>query len=520
MSPLLLAALLGGAAPQDSPPPGRPNLLLAIADDWSYGHAGAYGCGWVRTPAFDRVAREGILFTHAYTPNAKCAPSRACLLTGRYSWQLGAACNHVPFFPPEFKTWPEALAAHGYFVGMTGKGWAPGVARDAEGRPRAMTGRPFEARTLAPPAAGIARNDYAGNFLDFLEAVPAGMPWAFWYGALEPHRGYEYGSGAAKGGKKVSEVGRVPGYWPDTEVVRHDLLDYAFEVEHFDRHLGRMLEALERRGLLENTLVVVTSDHGMPFPRVKGQAYDASNRVPLAVLWKKGLRNPGRTVDDYVSFVDLAPTFVEAAGLEWGRTGMAPHAGQSLVVIFRADSGGRLLPGRDQALVGKERHDVGRPNDAGYPIRGIVRDGWLYLCNFEPARWPAGNPETGYLNCDGGPTKTVLLEARRRDPADRFWALCFGKRPPEELYDLGRDPDALENLAGGESHRERRESLRARLFEALKAQEDPRVLGQGDVFEKYPYAGPERGFYERFRRGEKIRVGWVNPSDFEPEPLD
>jgi arylsulfatase A-like enzyme len=224
----------------------RPNILFALADDWSYGHAGAYGCAWVKTPAFDRVARAGVLFTQAYTPTAKCAPSRASILTGRNPWQLKAAANHWCFFPPEFTTYAEALAVSGYEVGMTGKGWAPGVAKDASGRLRQMAGRPFNRRTLEPPAGGIGKNDYAANFEAFLEQVPADRPWCFWYGSTEPHRGYEYGSGAAKGGKRTDQIPRVPGYWPDTERVRQDLLDYAVEVEHFDRHLGRMLEALER----------------------------------------------------------------------------------------------------------------------------------------------------------------------------------------------------------------------------------------------------------------------------------
>ena len=112
----------------------RPNILFAIADDWSFGHAGAYGCKWVSTPAFDRVARDGILFNRAYTPNAKCAPSRAILLTGRYSWQLEEAANHMNRFPAKFGGFVEALEASGYFTGYTGKGWGPGIANDAEGR--------------------------------------------------------------------------------------------------------------------------------------------------------------------------------------------------------------------------------------------------------------------------------------------------------------------------------------------------------------------------------------------------
>ena len=167
---------------------GRPNILLAIADDWSYGHAGAYGAKWVKTPAFDRIARSGLLFTRAYTPNAKCAPSRAIILTGRNSWQLKEAANHIPYFPAEFKGWGEALAENGWFVGHTTKGWGPGVAKDAAGRPRQMTGRAFNDRKAAPPASGIGPSDYAANFEDFLAAAPAGKPWAFWYGAIEPHR--------------------------------------------------------------------------------------------------------------------------------------------------------------------------------------------------------------------------------------------------------------------------------------------------------------------------------------------
>lgn len=501
--------------------PGAPNILMAVADDWSYGHASAYGCSWVKTPAFDRVARQGLLFTHAYTPNAKCAPSRSCMLTGRLPWQLKDAANHVCYFPPEFKTYPEALGEHGYFVGMTQKGWGPGIATNAQGQPRQMVGRPFNARKAPPPAQGILNNDYAANFEDFLNAVPAGKPWCFWYGSVEPHRGYEYGSGAAKGGKRTSDIGRVPGCWPDNEVVRNDLLDYAFEVEHFDRHLGRMLELLEKRGQLENTLVLVTSDNGMPFPHNKGQAYNDANHMPLAVMWKAGIQRPGRTVEDYVSFIDFAPTFLEVAGLSRERAGMAPFAGHSLTDLFRGERVSASAQPRDHLLIGKERTDIGRPNDWGYPIRGIVQGEMLYLHNFEPSRWPGGNPETGYLDCDGGPTKTEVLKARLNPALKRYWDLCFGKRPGEELYDLKRDPDCVENLAGRAERAAQAARLKEQLFSELKAQGDPRMFGQGAIFDQYPYANErERGFYEQYLRGRTPRAGWVNPSDVEPKPLD
>jgi len=131
-----------------SVPAKHPNILFAIADDWGFGHAGAYGCNWVRTPSFDRVARDGILFKRAYTPNAKCAPSRAIILTGRYSWQLEEGANHVLFWPDEFKSFMEAMPDTGYETGYTGKGWGPGDPGTLHGNPRLLTGPRFEGKTL------------------------------------------------------------------------------------------------------------------------------------------------------------------------------------------------------------------------------------------------------------------------------------------------------------------------------------------------------------------------------------
>ena len=500
--------------------PRRPNILFAIADDWGFGHAGAYGATWVKTPAFDRVARAGILFTRAYTPNAKCAPSRAILLTGRNSWQLEEAANHIPFFPAKFKTWAEALRDNGYFTGLTMKGWGPGVANDASGKPREMVGRPFNARKLKPQASGIGNNDYAGNFEDFLKTAPKDAPWSFWYGAVEPHREYEYGSGVAKGGKRLTDLPRVPSFWPDNEIVRNDMLDYAFEVEHFDNHLGRMIEMLEKNGALENTIIIVTSDHGMPFPRSKGQAYEYSNHVPLAVMWPRGIKAAGRTVNDYVSFADIAPTLLELAGLSWQKAGMQAITGRSLSEIFQATKNGQVIAARDHVLVGKERTDIGRPNDAGYPIRSIVKNDVLYLRNFEIDRWPTGNPETGYLDCDAGATKTFILQERRDKGQSKSWDFSFGKRVGEELYDLKRDPDCVNNLAASATHTALKTKLRAQMERELKAQGDPRMFGKGAIFDQYLYSDEKnRDFYNRFMRGEKLKAGWVLDSDFEPAPI-
>lgn len=490
----------------------RPNILFCIADDVSFPHMGAYGTQWVRTPGFDRVAKEGLLFQRMYTCNAKSAPSRSCIITGRNSWQLEEACNHWPSFPSKFKSYPEVLSDNGYFVGATGKGWGPGVANDSLGIPRQIVGMLWNQIKLVPTTSGISNIDYASNFKEFLKNKPKEQPFCFWYGALEPHRGYEYAS-SVKAGRNIAEIDSVPSFWPDNEVVRTDMLDYALELEHFDNHLVSILDALEEAGELDNTIVIVTADHGMPFPRCKGQEYEYSNHVPFAVMWKNGIRMPGRQVYELLSMIDLAPTFLELAGVTEKQSGMAPITGKSLMDIFRNES---IPLADDYVLIGKERHDVGRPNDQGYPIRGIIKGDFLYLMNFETDRWPAGNPETGYLNVDGSPTKTQVLQSRRLDETADLWYLSFGKRRGEELYNIHVDRECMTNLINDKEKSSLVDELRLLLLSKLKEQEDPRVLGNGDIFDSYMYMGKERNVWNRMRKGEKIKLGFVNETDFEP----
>ncbi len=514
----LVAAVSAFAAPATA---SRPNILFVISDDQSYPHASAYGTTWVKTPAFDRVAREGLLFNRAYTPNAKCAPSRACILTGRNPWQLEEAANHAGTFPAKFRGFVEALGANGYTTGHTGKGWAPGLPGEINGKPRQLTGPGFNTAKAQPPTPAIGLNDYAANFTEFLEKRPAGAPFCFWLGATEPHRRYQPGSGIKLGGKSLAQIERVPRFWPDNDTVRSDLLDYAFEIEYYDQQLARVLAALEKSGELENTLIVVTSDNGMPFPRAKGATYEMSNHLPLAMRWGKGIAQPGRAVDDYVSFIDLAPTFLEVAGISPAASGMAAITGRSLSPIFKdtTPAAGRLQPGRDALLVGQERHDTGRPDDVGYPVRGLYRDGFLYLHNFEPSRWPMCDPIAGYLNTDGSPTKTFILAQNRLGLNHWRWELNFGRRPGEELYDLRADPDCMSNLAGEKPHVARRDAMREKLFAELTAQKDPRMAGQGAVFDRYPHM-VTRDFYGQHIRGENPKAGWVDATDFEKSDFD
>ena len=497
----------------DSQTSQQPNILVLMADD--AGHMGS--SEWLKTPAFDRIAAAGILFTNAYTPNAKCAPSRASLLTARNSWQLKEACNHFNNFPAEFKTYPETLKDFGYYTGYTGKGWGPGIPGLKDGKPRELCGRLWNDKKLVAPAKHISDTDYAGNFMDFFINKPANQPFYFWCGGYEPHRRYQYKAGI-ESGKKLSDIKEVPPFFPDNEVVRTDILDYAFEIEYFDSHAGKILSFLEEKGELDNTLVVMTSDHGMPFPRVKSDEYDMSNHIPLAMMWGKNLKNPGRKIENYVSFIDLAPTFFDVAGIPWQKSGMQDTPGSSLRPFFTGGSNNF----RDHVLIGKERHDVGRPNDYGYPIRGIVSDGWLYLRNYRPDLWPACNPECGYSTVDGSPTKTEILKSRHNPGTKYLWEWSFGKRTPEELFNLNDDPYCINNLALDESVSGTKKGLKAKMEEELKKQNDPRMFGNGDVFHTYKYTDPRwENLYEKMviRKTGVVPI-WIDSTDIETDFIE
>jgi arylsulfatase A-like enzyme len=465
--PWLLAVFGSSFAFAAAPATDRPNILFCIADDASP-HFGAYGCSWVKTPNIDRLAKQGLVFANAYTPTSKCAPSRAAILTGRNPWQLEEAANHQPFFPAKFKAFTEALREAGIHVGGQGKTWGPGEAKTADGRPR-------DWGMMKVPAG-------AKGFRQFLAARPKGAPFFFWFGSQNPHRGYVRDSGLAAG-KKPADIDRVPAIWPDTEIVRRDMLDYAVEVEAYDTEVGELIQVLLQSGEATNTLVIVTSDNGMPFPRSKGHDYDIANHLPLVACWPEGIARAGRQVADFISFIDFAPTFLELLGVDGVKSGISPITGRSFTDLLRGK------PERDRSFVilGRERNDVrarpGTEAGLGYPIRAIREGSLLYLHNFAPDRWPCGNIELGLLDTDNGPTKKLIADSGEQD---RFWQLCFGKRPVEELFDLASDPDCIKNLADDHAHRAKATALRERLFSELKQQNDPRVLGQGDLFDNYP----------------------------------
>lgn len=486
---ILTPALAGGA------PATRPNILFAIADDWSWPFCSIAGDNTAKTPVFDRVAREGVLFRQAHTAAPTCTPSRGSILTGQWFARLEQGGDLWGTLPARFEVYPELLEHAGYRVGFTGKGWGPGDFRPG-GRTRNPAGPEYNQRTSPPPTKGIHNIDYARNFSDFLGSRPVSQPFCFWYGGHEPHRPYEAGTGL-RSGKKLADV-RLPTGLPDSPEVRGDLLDYALEIEWFDTHLGRMLRMLEQAGELDNTIVAVTGDNGLPFPRAKANVYENGTHVPLAVRW--GGKVPGgRTVEDFVSLPDLAPTFLQAAGLE------PPSAmtGRSFLDILTSTKSGRIDPRRERVFTGRERHTIAQPEStAGYPMRAIRTRDYLYVRNYRPERFPAG-VDTGaanaYRDVDPGPTKQYMMDHRDDPSVANLFELGFGKRPAEELYDLRSDPAELHNVASDPTRAQVKARLSSELDSQLKSWNDPRALGRGDEFDSYPYYGSKstKDFFDK-----------------------
>lgn len=442
----------------------RPNILFIIADDWSYGHASAYGDKVVRTPTFDRIAREGVLFTNAYVVSPSCTPSRAAMLTGQTVHRLEEGGNLWGILPKRYEVYPDILEARGYAVGHTRKGWAPG-SLEGSGRTRNPAGPQFE------------------SFAEFHQGVPGDKPFCFWFGSQDPHRPYVKGSGLASG-LKIEDV-RVPAFLPDTPEVRSDILDYYFEVERLDREAGELLKMLEAAGKLEDTIVVMTSDNGMPFPRAKAHIGDGGNRVPLAIRWGRKVKG-GRTIDDFVSLSDVAPTFLEAAGIK------PPPAmtGQSLIGLLK----GKRQPDRDMVFLERERHANVRRGDLSYPVRAVRTRDFLYVRNLRPDRNPGGDPEHyfsvgGYGDTDNSPTKELLLTRQDDSAIKPFFQLAFARRPAEELFDLRRDPWQTINVADQPRYAKAKRRLRQELDDWMRRTGDPRASLDDDRWDLFRYFG-------------------------------
>lgn len=513
----------------------RLNIVFCFADDWGR-YASAYAdldgrpnpSQVIKTPNMDRVAKEGVLFRHAFVNAPSCTPCRSSLLSGRHFFNTGrGAILMGAVWDETIPSWPLLLKDSGYHIGETSKVWSPGTPNDA----------PYGAGKYAYEKAGNKFNNFSenvtalvkegvtlekakeqmyaevrGNFEGFLADRKAGQPFCYWFGPTTTHRTWIKGSGKALWNIESDDLKeKLPKFLPDVPEVREDFADYLGESQAFDAGIGVLLKKLEEIGELDKTVIVISGDHGAPgFPGGKCNLYDFGCGVGLIARWPGG--KGGRIVDDFVTLPDLCPTFLEVGGVK------APDGiyGRSLVQALSSDKSGIVDKTRTAVIAGRERHVAGaRAGNLTYPQRAYRTKDFLYIRNFKPDRTPMGdayavtetsepsqedletNTFVAFPDMDASPTKAWLVAHRNDSQWKWIYEYAFAPRPGEELYDLKKDPDQIINLASNEAYAETRKQLADQLMKELVKASDPRVTGDGETFERSPFtdevARPKKG---------------------------
>jgi N-sulfoglucosamine sulfohydrolase len=339
------------------------------------------------------------------------------------------------------------------------------------------------ARQLQGPRLG---RDFPGGLAEFLAARDRARPFFFWLGNIDT-ASHNWRNLTGDLADPLAAKIRIPPEFPDTPEVRATLLTYYAAVRQMDTAAAAALSQLEQARILEETVVIYTSDNGWQLPRGLANCYDTGTRVPLAVRWGRHLR-AGRLEEAFINLTDLAPTLLELAGLA------PPPAmtGRSFLGALLDRPGATRA---DHVFVERERHANVRRGDLSYPIRAVRTRDWLYLRNLRPDRWPAGDPTMHFAVGDYGDVDPSVIKelivARRAEPAIApFFALSFAQRPAEELYDLRRDPHQLVNLAGRPEHAAAQRELRARVDQWMRETADPRIDPSYDAWDRYAYYGP------------------------------
>jgi arylsulfatase A-like enzyme len=524
----------------------RPNILFLFADDWGrYASvlAQVEGPGSindvVRTPNFDKIARKGVLFRNAHVNAPSCTPCRSSLLSGQYFWRTGrGSILRGAVWDDRIPAYPLLLKDAGYHIGKSYKVWSPGTPADA----------PYGRQEHAYEKAGRRFNQFSqhvtrwvgegvelqaakerlyeevrGNFRDFLAARDGQKPFCFWFGATNVHREWIQGSGKKLWGIDPDTLkGKMPPYLPDVPEVREDLADYFGEIAAWDHAIGLLIDAVDKAGELDNTLIVISGDHGAPgFPHGKCNLYGFGTGVSL-ILSGPGIKG-GRVVDDMVSLPDLAPTFLEAGGVK----PPAVMTGRSLWNVLRSERQGLVDPARTWVVAGRERHvEIARPDYTPYPQRVLRTLDHALIVNFKPERWPLGDhyrldgkdeptfdevAKTTFVTLpddDAGPTKAWFVGARKSPEWSAQFDKFYGRRPMFELYDLRKDPDEMNNVAEEPAYTAIRKEMTERLFAILRETGDPRMLEDGKYFETPPLAGPlPKQEQKRLPGGQPVKKG-------------
>lgn len=390
-----------------------PNVLIFIADDLGWEEVGAYGHPVVKTPHVDWLAAHGLRFDNFYLAASSSSPSRSAILSGMYPCCTEARNLHEDM-PPYISLFTDRLHDHGYHTMLVGKSHGtnnPTLRARFDQVSLVDWSRPWEMADL---------------WLEALKQRPREKPFFLFAASIDPHRPYKQGSYAHP--YSPDDV-VVPPYLQDSPEMREELADYYNEISRFDDHVGQVLEVLRKEGELDNTLIIVMSDNGRPFPQCKTRMNVQGLRSPFIVYYPAMVKGGGVT-SSLASAVDIAPTILDIVGIRRS----AALQGLSLLPVLK-DPDRRV---RTYAFAEHDWH-VFRAYE-----RAVVTEKFIYIRNWLPH---LPNPAVG---------ESMRMPAYKRMLADYQAGTlppemsdCFVcPRAAEELYAVPTDRHCMHDLSG------------------------------------------------------------------------
>ena len=425
----------------------RPNIVFIIADDLAWDDLGCTGNPKVRTPNLDRLAKGGMSFTNAFLTISSCSPSRASIITSTYPHQTDAEQLHWPL-PPDRLTFVELLKASGYWTVAAGKWHLGNFVKDRFNEVREAdvsgfqlpTGQAAKEGKITQKVIGDARSG-CDQWVPILKARPKNKPLFAWLAALDPHRDYD--EGILDKPHKPENV-RLPPYVADTLKSRKDYALYYDEITRLDRFVGNVIEELHEQNIFENTFILFISDNGRPFPRDKTTLYDSGIKTPFIIHWPKHVK-PNSKSDSLVSSIDIAPAFLELAGLSTPTI----FEGQSFLPILQSP----------KLMINKFIFAERNWHDYEDRVRAVRNKNFKYIRNFYNDL-----PNTPPADVVRSISYREMILLRKEGKLTNAQKNTFVKpREIEELYNIKNDPFELDNLASSSKHQKQLKKLRLTL---------------------------------------------------------
>ncbi|MFW5803229.1 MAG: sulfatase, partial [Verrucomicrobiota bacterium] len=416
-----------------SPMQNQPNILLITCHDLGQ-HLGCYGVDTVNTPNLDALAQRGVRFTNSYSTSAVCSPGRGSLHTGRYPQSNGLlGLTHAPWWwrlNDDERHSAEIFGDLGYHTCLIGFHHIdPDWKRYGYHELRSPRVRADESVTAACDLIN--------------EAESFDRPFYAKVGFSEVHRPFRHGRDDSKGVF-------IPPWMQDTPAIREDLAEFQATIRQFDQYVGEILEALADSPIADNTLVVMTSDHGMPYPGAKWTVRKAGIEVPLILHQPGTALTGGKTFDPVISNVDVLPTLLDWIG--------APIPDTMQGVSFRS-----VLAGDDEsatprtAAFAQYTPEMKRDNLS----RSIITDRWHLIRYFDQGR-------TVDYPVEVVPKTFAAHEQRCKTK---------GARPFVQLFNLENDPYELCDVGDAPENADRVKDLSNQLLAWMRSVDDPLLHG-------------------------------------------